>query len=55
MLESDAYKVEVEIDKEDAKLNRVYAVPCYFIENGDEILAIPEHLHAKNSKMHSKI
>lgn len=41
MLESDKYKVEVEIDKEDAKLNRVYAVPCYFVEKGDEMLVIP--------------
>ena len=50
MLESDAYKVEVEIDKEDAKLNRVYAVPCYFIENGDEILAIPGALTCEEFK-----
>lgn len=41
MLKSDSYKIEVEIDKEDAKLNRVYAVPCYFVEKGDEMLVIP--------------
>ena len=44
MLNSNMFQVEVQIDEEDAKFNGVYAVPCYFIEKGEQTLAIPGEL-----------
>ena len=41
MLKSNMFQVEVQIDEEDGKFNGVYAVPCYFIEKGEQTLAIP--------------
>ncbi|WP_407381537.1 DsbA family protein [Methanobrevibacter sp.] len=50
MLESDKYQVEVQIDEEDARLNSVNSVPFYFIEKGDETLAIPGALTTEEFK-----
>ena len=50
MLNSNSYEIEVQIDEEDAKLNGVQAVPCYFVENGDEMLVIPGALSKEEFK-----
>ena len=47
MLNSNSYEIEVQIDEEDAKLN---GVPCYFVENGDEMLVIPGALSKEEFK-----
>ena len=50
MLNSDKYQVEVQIDEDDARLNGVNSVPFYFIEKGDETLAIPGALTIEGFK-----
>lgn len=50
MLNGNLYEVEVQIDEEDAKLNGVQAVPCYFVEKGSEMLVIPGALSKEEFK-----
>lgn len=50
MLDSNRFEVEVHLDEDDAILNGVQAVPCYFIENGDETLVIPGALSKEGFK-----
>lgn len=50
MLNSNSYEIEVQIDEEDAKLNGVQAVPCYFVENSEEMLVIPGALSTEEFK-----
>ena len=50
MLDSNRYEVEVQLDEEDAILNGVEAVPCYFIKNGSETLVIPGALSKEGFK-----
>lgn len=50
MLNSDSYMIEVQIDEEYAKLNGVQAVPCYFVENSEEMLVIPGALSTEEFK-----
>ena len=50
MLNSDSYAIEVQIDEEDGKLNGVQAVPCYFVENSEEMLVIPGALSTEEFK-----
>ena len=50
MLDTNQYAVEVQIDEEDAKLNGVQAVPCYFVEDSTGMLVIPGALSKEEFK-----
>lgn len=50
MLESTRYEIEVRLDEDDAILNGVQAMPCYFIENGSETLVIAGALSKEGFK-----
>lgn len=50
MLNRNSYEIEVQIDEEDAKLNGVHAVPCYFVENSEDMLVIPGALSSEEFK-----